>query len=99
VLGERIAACFLAERGAEILGRNVRVGRGELDLIVAMAGRRVAVEVKTAIGEVDPIHQFDDAKAHQVRALAAHLRIPRVDYVGVAVSSRHALVRWLPGIV
>ncbi|MGA9596568.1 MAG: YraN family protein [Acidimicrobiia bacterium] len=94
--GEYIAARFLAARGARIVERNKRVGRGELDLIVAIDGVRVAVEVKTGTGDVDPVHHLDEGKLAQVRSLAAQCGVHRVDYVGVAVSRRGVLVRWLP---
>lgn len=79
-----------------MLEHNVLVGRGELDLIVALAGRRIAVEVKTATGELDPVYHFDEAKAAQVRSLARSRGIHRIDYVGVIVGPAGALVRWLP---
>ena len=47
--GEEIAARFLTERGARIVGRNVRVGRDEIDLLLDIDGKRVVVEVKSAI--------------------------------------------------
>ncbi|MBI4552313.1 MAG: YraN family protein [Candidatus Latescibacteria bacterium] len=45
--GEAIAARFLAAKGYEILDRNYRAGRGELDLIVRQDDCLVFVEVKT----------------------------------------------------
>lgn len=44
--GERIAEEFLRARGYAILGRNLRAGRRELDLVVARGSTLVAVEVK-----------------------------------------------------
>jgi putative endonuclease len=43
---ERAAAEYLAGRGAEILARNYRRGRGEIDLVARMDGAVVFVEVK-----------------------------------------------------
>lgn len=86
------------DRGAEILARNQRVGRGEIDLVAAIDGVKVAVEVKTGAGRADPVHHFDTAKAAQVRSLAVKCGVHRVDYVGVALSADGAVVRWLPGI-
>lgn len=97
-LGERIAARFLQDRGAEIVARNVRVGRGELDLIVAFAGELAAVEVKTGSAGNEPIYHFDADKRRQVRALAASRRIGRVDFVGVVRSADGFTVRWLPRV-
>lgn len=78
------------------MARNVRIGRGELDLIVAFGDELVAVEVKTGSAGSDPIHHFDEAKQEQVRSLARIRRIGRVDYVGVVRSDDGFIVHWLP---
>jgi len=49
-MGERMAETFLAARGLEILDRNVRSGRGELDLIAREGETIVFVEVKLRSG-------------------------------------------------
>lgn len=46
-LGEDIAARHLAEKGFEIVARNWRFGRDELDIIAHDRGWLVVVEVKT----------------------------------------------------
>ncbi|HEX7123794.1 MAG TPA: YraN family protein, partial [Gemmatimonadaceae bacterium] len=48
--GERIAEGYLTERGFEILERNWRGERGELDLVAMDGGVLVMVEVKTRRG-------------------------------------------------
>lgn len=45
--GESLAADFLAERGFDILARNVRTAYGELDLVARRGELLVFVEVKT----------------------------------------------------
>ena len=99
-LGEQIAAFFLQRRGITIVDRNVRVGRGELDLLVLDSGRRVVVEVKT-INARQPVQNAEDAfteeKAATVARLAARLRPParRIDLIAVSLSEAGAGIRWL----
>jgi len=45
--GEEKAAAYLKRRGYRILGRNVRMGRGELDIIARRAELIAFIEVKT----------------------------------------------------
>lgn len=45
--GEQLAAEHLQRRGCVVLARNVRVGRGEIDLIVRDGDTLAFVEVKT----------------------------------------------------
>ncbi len=49
--GERLAAEWLEARGYKIVGRNIRMGFGELDLVACAPDGRtiVAVEVKTRV--------------------------------------------------
>ena len=97
--GEAIASRFLQDRGATIISRNLRVGRGELDLVASIAGEFTAVEVKTGTGsQGEPIYHFGEAKQQQVRELAVQRKIYRVDYVGVVVSAAGVTVRWLPRV-
>ncbi len=95
-----MAARFLRDRGARVLQRNARVGDGELDLIVAIDGRLVAVEVKTtrATSSGEALYHFNEDKQRQVRSLANCVGAHRVDYVGVELSATAATVRWLPGV-
>ena len=99
-LGEQIAAFFLQRRGITIVDRNVRVGRGELDLLVLDSGRRVVVEVKT-INARQHVQNAEDAftedKAATVARLAARLRPParRIDLIAISLSEAGAAIRWL----
>ncbi|MFQ5518513.1 MAG: YraN family protein [Mariprofundus sp.] len=45
--GEELAASYLQRRGYTILGRNVRLGRGELDIIARHGELLVFIEVKS----------------------------------------------------
>jgi putative endonuclease len=74
-LGERIAAGHLAAQGYEILERNFRTRRGELDVIAADARCIVFCEVKTRVreGRAGPLRGIDaigPAKRRRLRALA-----------------------------
>jgi Holliday junction resolvase-like predicted endonuclease len=78
----------------------VRVGRGEIDLVVAFRGQRVAVEVKTIQtgGLDDPAYAFTRSKATQVRQLANRMGIPRVDLVTVLIGPAGIDIRWIPEV-
>lgn len=99
-IGEATAAKFLMARGASILDRNVRIGRGEIDLVVSLDGEKIAVEVKSALAAAssDPIYHFDDDKQRQVAMLARRLGIFRIDYIGVEIGATGITVRWLPRV-
>jgi putative endonuclease len=74
-LGERIAARHLVAQGYEILERNFRTRRGELDVIAADARCIVFCEVKTRVGpgRSGPLRGLDaigPSKRRRLRALA-----------------------------
>jgi Holliday junction resolvase-like predicted endonuclease len=80
------------------VARNVRSGRGEIDLLARIDGRLVAVEVKTRRG-VDPRVQMTDTKSERLRAAVSRLRPrpERVEVVAVLFDDRGATVRWVRG--
>jgi putative endonuclease len=74
-LGEQIAADHLLAAGYEILERNFRTRRGELDLVAADTGAIVFCEVKTRVvgGRSGPVLALDavgPAKRRRLRGLA-----------------------------
>lgn len=100
-LGEDLAVGFLEAAGAIILGRNIRVGRGEIDVVARVGTARVAVEVKTVVafaGRGDAIGQFSHDKARTVRRSARLLSTPvyRVDLIGVTLYDHTADLLWVP---
>ncbi len=98
-IGEDIAAAFLERRGAVVVDRNVRVGRDEIDLLVSVDGRRVAIEVKTAQHEQDrPEENFDRSKEQRVRRAAGAVGATRVDLITVVFDATGARVRWLSDV-
>jgi Holliday junction resolvase-like predicted endonuclease len=90
--------------GLIVIDRNVRVGRGEIDLLADDHGRRVAIEVKTVVAVGDdpflPEDAFTDEKAHTVRRLAEGLspRAVRVDLVAISLIDSGARIRWLRSV-
>lgn len=100
VLGERLAAALLHANGLVVLARNVRVGRGEIDLVVGDRGSRVAVEVRSITGSQPLLEVFDEAKAAQVWRLAGEIRPPcrRVDLVAVRFGPRFVDLHWLRAV-
>ncbi|MDJ0924691.1 MAG: YraN family protein [Acidimicrobiia bacterium] len=98
--GETVAVRFLQDRGVRLLDRNVRIGRGEVDLLVEHQGERAVVEVKAGVaGRLrDPVYHLDAAKRSQLRRLAGSLGVFRVDYIGVEVWTGGVSVRWLPRV-
>jgi putative endonuclease len=71
--GEELAALHLIELGFEIVARNARVGRCELDLI-ATRGRLVVfceVRARSSALLIEPVESIDPAKIARVRRAAA----------------------------
>jgi len=84
--GERRAARHYRLRGWRVIAANVRVGPGEIDLIVRRGGslRIVEVKEKTGPGYGDPLEMIDDVKLRHIRRasvrwLAAHPELARLD--------------------
>ena len=71
--GERIAEEFLTLQGCEVVDRNVRVGRGEIDLVARDEGQVVFVEVKFRTGgsEAAPLEAVTFKKREDVAKAAA----------------------------
>lgn len=97
-VGERVAEEFLTRRGATSIDRNVRVDRGEVDLIVSFRGERTVVEVRTVQDDREPSELFPPKKRAQVRRLARRLGCPRVDLVAVRVGAEDLVIRWFPDV-
>ncbi len=71
-LGEVLALGYLAGKGYELLERNYRTRRGEIDLILRCDGVLVFVEVKARRGRGfgDPLEAVTPAKQARVRRMA-----------------------------
>jgi putative endonuclease len=91
--GERIAEAFCDLRGYEVVDRNVREGRGEIDLVAMDRDQVVFVEVKFRSGpdRAAPLLAVNAKKREDVaRAAARYLarrgwagRPVRFDVIGV----------------
>ena len=89
-LGERIAARHLADAGYEILDRNWRVGRLEIDLVVRDGDTVAFVEVKTRRSGVQPPEEaLSRAQRRRIRR-AAGAWLGR--HAGAATEARFDLV-------
>ncbi|MDP7070623.1 MAG: YraN family protein [Phycisphaerales bacterium] len=75
--GERAARRWMRIRGWRILGRNVRIGRDELDIVaIPRRGKVLAiVEVKATGGSRSTLHRVDVPKQRRVARAAE--RLPR----------------------
>jgi putative endonuclease len=107
---EEVAARHLQRRGWRVLGRNVRVGRGELDIIARRGDVLAFVEVKARRSDTfgSPEDAVSPRKRRQVARLAelwlaarpwALERVAdvRFDIVAVDATTVPATVRHLPG--
>jgi putative endonuclease len=71
-LGEELAARYLQQRGYEIVARNARVGRLELDVIARLDALLVFCEVRTRSSRalMEPIESIDRKKRQRIRSAA-----------------------------
>lgn len=96
LFGERAAADFLERRGATVLRRRLRAGKGEIDLLARDESGVFAVEVKSAAAPdgVHPRWNFTDEKAARVVRSARSLGVRRVDLVTVLASEQGVVFEW-----
>ena len=96
LFGERAAAAFLERRGATILRRRLRSGKGEIDLLARDESGVFAVEVKSgsAAAGGHPRWNFSDEKAARVVRAARSLGVRRVDLVTVSASEQGVAFEW-----
>lgn len=102
-LGEELATGFIIERGGRVIGRNVQVDGGEVDIVAIIHRRRTAIEVRSLREEpgpsaVNPLEAFDATKARQVRRLAGSIGCSRVDLIAIRFWRRGVDLHWVPNI-
>lgn len=98
--GEDVAERYVRALGWEVLERNWRCARGELDLVGVDAGEAVAIEVKTRRSQAfgDPAEAVTAAKLARLRRLVAawlesqerRFAGVRIDVIAVTVPSAGA---------
>ncbi len=71
--GEQLVVDKLRGQGFDVLARNARVGRLELDIVAARAGLVVFCEVRTLFSNAlyEPAESIDRAKVGRIRRAAA----------------------------
>lgn len=97
--GETLACELLASKGYAIVGRNVVIGRIEIDILAMHANRIVIVEVKTRKEDhLDPDFGLDREKIYRLcRAGSAYVKannLPhevQIDAVLITVAADGAL--------
>lgn len=105
-LGENCAVGFLETRGFPILGRNLVLDEGEIDILTQIGGEKTVVEVRSTRSRPDsawppaqPLAAFDYQKARQVRRVARLHRCSRVDVITVRFHERGIDLHWVPRAV
>jgi putative endonuclease len=107
--GESIAAEYLADAGLEIIARNYRCYRGEIDIVAKDGAELVFVEVRTRHGAMQqgtPEESVTHVKRERLRALAAsYIREKhyeqwppmRFDVVAITYEPDDVNIRWIKG--
>ena len=98
MLGERLAAGYLRERGYDVIETNYRCPEGEIDIVARHGSAIVFVEVRTRSGHEfgTPEESITAAKRQRLRLTAArylveHEDLPeewRIDIVAIQLDSR-----------
>jgi Holliday junction resolvase-like predicted endonuclease len=72
--GEDIAAQLLKASGYEIIGRNVRIGRSEIDIVASIGGTLVFVEVRARHGDAMGMPEESLSRSKQTHMVTAAQR-------------------------
>jgi putative endonuclease len=81
--GEQLAADFLAQKGFEIVERNYRYKRSEIDIIARIDNRLIFVEVKTrSSSDFGHPEEFVDSKKRKKILEGAEYYLYEADWKG-----------------
>lgn len=101
--GEDLASSYLNRRGYTILGRNLRLGRGELDIIACSETLLLFVEVKTHKTRESGLLAVNEDKCARLYSAAEAWLAKHPAYAGlqcrfdlIIVTPRMGLPRWVP---
>ena len=106
-IGEAMASSFLIDHGMEIIGRQVRVGRGEIDLVMQDGEELVFVEVKTRQSNAfgNPEESVTRRKLERILRMAQiylkkeGLECPwRIDVVAINLSEKQSPIHYIVGV-
>jgi Holliday junction resolvase-like predicted endonuclease len=89
---------YLEERGVTIVGLNVDVAGGEIDIVGVDRGTRVAYEVRSRFGGSDPVDAAGAGKRSHVAALARAVGAARADLIGIRIDPKGFDLHWVPGL-
>jgi len=101
--GEERAARYLKRKGYTILGRNIRLARGELDIVACNENLLLFVEVKTHKSRESGLLAMHEDKCARLLSAAEAWRAGHLQYVHlqcrfdlIIVTPRLGLPGWLP---
>ncbi len=86
--GERRAEEYLRRRGYEVIARNFRSRRGEIDIVAAKGERVVFVEVKNwnSLGAEDLEYAIDQRKQQRIREASRYFIYKNPEFQGRELS-------------
>jgi len=101
--GEDHAASYLSHRGFNIIGRNLRLGRGELDIVASSDTLLLFVEVKSHKTREASLLAVNEDKCARLYSAAESWLARHPEYAGlqcrfdlIIVTPRMGLPRWMP---
>ena len=101
--GEEKAASYLSRRGFNIIARNIRIGRGELDIIACSDELLLFVEVKTHKTRESGLLAVNEDKCARLYSAAEAWLAKHPAYAGlqcrfdlIIVTPRMGLPSWIP---